>query len=150
MLAEQMKDQNDREDARFIDCNVDLNSELKEITQRVMLTFFLVLFMLLIVESCYSQDTHRTYSYKFAVEKVDSRKNAKALLLELRQWALTEHIDFYEECDCFKLTSLSPLQYQDINLFCREKGYFIEPRIMQEDGTVPLPPKDQTESHSPE
>ncbi len=77
--------------------------------------------------------------YKFSVEGVHHRAEAKPLLYALTERSTVHACDFIEECACFKLASSVPLDYAALEALVRERKHRLSGAVEVSDGDLLLP-----------
>jgi hypothetical protein len=81
--------------------------------------------------------------YKFSVDGIENRADAKILLHAFLQESVTVNSVFIEECKCFKLTANRRLVYSDIEKTVMHYGLSLSNEVLCSDGSALHKPIDK-------
>lgn len=86
-----------------------------------------------------AQEAEGDLVYKFTVEGIHHRAEAKPLQYALFERATVHACDFIEECGCFKLASTVPLDYTTLNALLQETDNRLSGTVEVSDGSLLTP-----------
>jgi hypothetical protein len=112
--------------------NVDEHSEAKQ----GMLALQSLPFITASRFSLTAQNTNVQYVYKFSVDEIKTRQDAKYLMYDLKGQANILSVDFIEDCRCFKLMSEQSYTYAELNDLVRGSGFNLAQRVLCGDGST--------------
>ncbi len=75
-------------------------------------------------------------TYKFTVEGVTDKSEAKLVQHGFLQESYTVSCVFIDECSCFKLTSSEALSYEFLRTLLANNGFELSTKVMVSDGTI--------------
>ena len=78
-------------------------------------------------------------AYKFTVDGIHDRAEAKPLQYALLERTTVRSCDFIEECACFKLASSVPLDLATLDAMLRENSRSLSGTVEVSDGTLLTP-----------
>ena len=81
--------------------------------------------------------------YKFSVDGIENRADAKLLQHAFLQESITVNSVFIEECKCFKLTANRRLVYSDIEKTVMHHGLSLSNEVLCSDGSALHKPVDK-------
>jgi len=84
-----------------------------------------------------------TVVYKFSVDGIENRADAKLLQHAFLQESITVNSVFIEECKCFKLTANRRLVYSDIEKTVMHHGLSLSNEVLCSDGSALHKPVDK-------
>ncbi len=87
----------------------------------------------------HAQEAEGDLVYKFTVEGVQHRAEAKPLQYALFERGTVHACDFIEECGCFKLASSVPLNYAALDALLRVSGHRLSGTVEVSDGSLLTP-----------
>ncbi len=87
----------------------------------------------------HAQVTEGDLAYKFTVDGVHDRAEAKPLQYALLERATVRSCDFIEECACFKLACSAPLDYATLDNMLQQNGRRLSGTVEVSDGTLLTP-----------
>lgn len=93
-----------------------------------------------IASSAHAQAGGNDLVYRFSVESIDHRTEAKPIQYALMEHASSVSCDFIPECACFKLASNLPLDYITLKNWVAGSGHVLMGEVMVSNGTVLRPP----------
>lgn len=84
--------------------------------------------------------------YKFSVDGIENRADAKVLLHAFLQESFTVNSVFLIDCQCFKLSTKKPLKYTHIQEVVQQNGLELSENVLCSDGSALHKPTDQPPS----
>lgn len=90
-------------------------------------------------DRAHAQEAEGDLVYKFTVEGIQHRAEAKPLQYALFERATVHACDFIEECGCFKLASPVPLDYAALDALLRASDNRLSGTVEVSDGSLLTP-----------
>lgn len=101
---------------------------------RFRVTLLLSAFVLL-TQNSFAQ-SEGALTYKFTVEGVADKSEAKLVQHSFLQEAFTVSCVFIDECSCFKLTSSEALSYEFLRTLLANHGFELSEKVLVSDGAI--------------
>lgn len=97
-------------------------------------------------EPLLAQDSEVSHAYRFEILKANNLSNSKAALFHLNQWSETTLTIFIDQLDCFKMKTLRPISYSELQEYLALDGHVLIGRILCGDGSTldPRPIQEQS------
>ena len=92
-----------------------------------------------------AQSTEQELAYKFSVQGITDPVGAKPIQYALMERSFTAFCTFIDECDCFKLSANTAIDYVTLKNVLNENGYVLAGDVLQADGSVLHPPANASE-----
>jgi hypothetical protein len=112
--------------------------ELLKRSGKIVLCVALTTFCLIITScnECVAQEGERMYEYSFDVAGIGNPSQAKAVLFHLYEWSITESFRFINDVNRFKISTQTPISYDDLQNHLSYGGYQLNGRIECGDGSI--------------
>ena len=110
------------------------------------LCFIVLVSCLLGSNEVIAQEQHPVV-YKFSVDGIENRADAKILLHAFLQESFTVNSVFLIDCQCFKLSTKKPLNYTKIQEVVIQYGLELSEDVLCSDGSILHRPTDQPPIH---
>ena len=107
---------------------------------------FIVLVSGLLVSNEVIAQEQNPVVYKFSVDGIENRADAKVLLHAFLQESFTVNSVFLIDCQCFKLSAKKPLKYTHIQEVVQQNGLELSENVLCSDGSALHKPTDQPPS----